>query len=269
MTITDDVFNEMVKYIEDNYGINLKKKKNLIVGRLENYLVRNGYKDYREYMNYVKSDASGNEANVLMNYITTNHTYFLRENLHFNYLKDVILPKLYEREQSRKSIYLWSAASSTGEEPYSIVMTLQDFFRTKPGKWDTRILATDVSTQALNKGIAGIYLNEQLDPLPASWKKSYFENYSDTQKRVRKEIRNEVIFRQQNLMKPFSFKNRFHIVFLRNVMIYFEEDTKFKLVNKIYDCMQPGGFLIIGLSEVLDKRNTNFKYIQSSIYQKI
>ncbi len=268
MNITDEVFYDMVNYIQKNYGINLKNKKNLIVGRLENYLVRNGYKDYREYMEIVKNDKSGAEANVLINYITTNHTYFLREMLHFNYLKDVILPRLYEKEQSKKSIYLWSAASSTGEEPYSIVMTLRDFFYTKPG-WDTRILATDVSTQALNKGIAGIYMNEQLDALPDSWKRRYFENYSDTQKRVRKEIRDEVIFRQQNLMKPFSFKNKFHIVFLRNVMIYFEDDTKFKLVNKIYDCMQPGGYLIIGLSEVLDKRNTNFKYIQSSIYQKI
>ncbi len=269
MDISEAEFKDITSYVETNYGINLKQKKKLIIGRLENYLVRNGYKSYSEYMQKVKNDSTGAEANVLINHLTTNHTYFLRENLHFNYMRDIILPKLFVSEQSKKSLYIWSAAASTGEEPYTIVMTLHDFFRQKPDKWDTRILATDVSTQAIQTAKEGIYMKEQLDVLSPSWKKIYFENYSEDKMRIKQEVRDDVIFRIQNLMQPFNFKNKFHIVFLRNVMIYFEDYTKYKLINKIYDCMQPGGYLFIGMSEVLDKRNTNFKYIQSSIYQKI
>ncbi len=269
MDISEAEFKEITSYVESNYGINLQHKKNLIVGRLENYLVRNGYKSYTEYMQKIKTNPTGKEAATLVNHLTTNHTYFLRENLHFSYMKDIILPKIYETEQDKKSVYIWSAAASTGEEPYTIVMTLQDFFRAKFGKWDTRILATDISTQALGYAQDGIYLKEQLESVPNLWKKTYFENYSENKMRVKKDVRDDVIFRIQNLIDPFMFKNKFHIVFLRNVMIYFKDDTKYNLINKIYDCMRPGGYLFIGMSEVLDKRNTNFKYIQSSIYQKI
>lgn len=269
MEITEAEFKDITTYFESNYGINLKSKKNLIVGRLKNHLIRNGYKSYSEYMQKIKSDKTGKLAEELVNILTTNHTYFLRENLHFDYMKNVILPQIFMSEQKNKSLYLWSAASSTGEEPYTIVMTIQDFFRKKNEKWDTRILATDISTQVLDYASEGVYMKEQLEPLPAAWKSSYFEKCSDDKMRVKKEIRKEVIFRIQNLMQPFKFKNKFHIVFLRNVMIYFEDDIKYKLVNKIYDCMRPGGYLFIGMSEVLDKRNTNFKYLQSSIYQKI
>ena len=148
-------------------------------------------------------------------------------------------------------------------------MTLHDYFNSKPGKWDTRILATDISTQVLDYARKGIYLEEQLKPLPNSWKKAYFDDYAPEKKRVKKSVRDDVVFRTQNLMQPFNFKNKFHIVFLRNVMIYFEENTKLELINKIYDCMLPGGYLFIGMSEVLDKKIKNFRYIQSSIYQKI
>jgi len=269
MDISEAEFREITEFVETNYGINLKKKKNLIVGRLENYLVRNGYKSYSDYIRKIKTDPKGKETETMINYLTTNHTYFLRENLHFNYMRDIVLPKIYQEEQKKKSVYLWCAASSTGEEPYTIVMTLHDFFRNKPGKWDTRILATDISTQVLSFAKEATYMKEQLESIPPLWKKTYFESVSDEKMRLKKVVRDDVIFRVQNLMNSFSFKNKFHIVFLRNVMIYFEDDVKYKLVNKIYDCMRPGGYLFIGMSETLDKRNTNFKYLQSSIYQKV
>ncbi len=269
MKISEAEFKDIIHYVKSNYGINLKNKKTLIVGRLENYLIRNGYNSYAEYMDKIKSNPTGSDATALVNQLTTNHTYFLRENLHFNYMRDIILPQILVKERAKKSIYIWSAASSTGEEPYTIVMTLHDFFKRQSGNWDTRILATDISTEVLNYAKEGIYMKEQLEVIPNLWKKLYFENYSAEKMRLKKSVRDDVIFRVQNLMKPFSFKNKFHIVFLRNVMIYFDDETKFNLVNKICDCMQTGGYLFIGMTEVLDKRNTNFKYIQSSIYQKI
>lgn len=269
LDITQREFQEIVNYVKSNYGINLQQKKGLIVGRLENYLIKNGFNNYDEYLQKVKNDKNGEEAKMLVNYLTTNHTYFMRESLHFNYMHDVILPELVKKEQMKKNICIWSAASSTGEEPYSIVMVLKDFFKSVPGRWDTRILATDISTKVLNKAMEGTYLNEQLDVLPERWRKNYFRTFSPDQKKVTDEIRNEVIFRKLNLMEPFSFKNKFHIVFLRNVMIYFEEETKVKLVNKIYDCMENGGYLFTGMSEVIDKRRTKFKYLQPSIYKKV
>ncbi len=269
MELSEAEFKEISRYVELNYGINLEHKRNLIAGRLENYLVRNGYSSYSEYMQKIKSDPTGKAANSLVNQLTTNHTYFLRENLHFDYMRDIVLPQIYEKERDKKSIYIWCGAASTGEEPYTIVMTLHDFFKKKFENWDTRILATDISTQALSYAQNGVYMNEQLDSIPPVWKKNYFEKFSDDRMRVKQSVRDDVIYRVQNLMEPFSFKNKFHIVFLRNVMIYFKDDTKYKLINNIYNCMRPGGYLFIGMSEVLDKRNTNFRYIQSSIYQKI
>ncbi len=270
MEITDKEYKSIVDYVKSNYGINLNGKKTLITGRLQNYLVKNGYSSYSEFLDKVKSSKTGEEANKMLNYLTTNHTYFLREQLHFNYLRDVVLPFLLKKESATKSIKLWSCACSTGEEPYTIVMTMEDFFKSQPGKWDTRILATDISTQVLGKAREGIYLNEQLEVLPDRWRKMYFQRHSDVESRVKDEIRNKVIYKQFNLMSAnYSFKSKFNVIFIRNVMIYFDEQTKRQIVDKMYNCLDIGGYLFTGMAEVVDKTATKLKYIQPSIYQKI
>lgn len=268
MKITDSEFKEIVFFMKSNYGINLSAKRTLVAGRLENFLIQNGYKSYQEYIDKVKGDKSGKEAKTLINYLTTNHTYFWREPVHFEFMKNVALPQLAQREQRSKSLRIWSAASSTGEEPYTIIMVLKEFFKLQRG-WDTRILATDISTRALDKAKNGIYLKEQLESLPNNWGRTYFESYSEEECRVKTEIRNEATFRSLNLMEPFPFRYKFHIIFLRNVMIYFEEETKRKLVNKMYDVLDDGGYLFIGSTEMINKSATKLKYIQPSIYQKV
>ena len=207
------------------------------------------------------------EARNLINALTTNHTYFMREFEHMEYLRQVILPKLKVKEAARKDLRIWSAASSTGEEPYTIAMVLQDFFGLEHG-WDTKILATDISTKVLQRAQQGKYLAEQIEPLPEKWKRRFFDRVNEEEYQAKQELRNEVIFRQFNLMNPLPFRRPFHVVFLRNVMIYFDEPTKLQLLRKIYDHMEPGGYLFIGTTEALNRKGTAFKYIEPSIYQK-
>lgn len=266
--ITDNEFSRIVSYVKGRYGIDLSQKKVLITGRLDNYLLRNGYASYNEYMEKVEKDPKGEEASNLINVLTTNHTYFMRESEHFEYLHKVILPSLKRKESARKDLRIWSAASSTGEEPYTLAMILKDFFGVEHKVWDTTVLATDISTRVLQHAARGVYLKEQIEPLPPNWKKRYFKQCSDEEFKVTDELKKEVIFRQFNLMNPFPFKKRFHVVFLRNVMIYFEDDTKYKLVQKIYDYMEPGGYLFIGTTEGLNHSKTPFQYVEPSIYRK-
>lgn len=267
--ITDREFIRIVNYVKYHYGIDLSQKRVLVAGRLENYLIRNGYSGYDEYMEKVESCPEGTEARNLINVLTTNHTYFMRESIHFDYMKRVVLPQLKVKEAREKDLRIWSAASSTGEEPYTIAMLLMDFFGIEHGTWDTKVLATDVSTKVLEHATRGIYLREQIEPLPDKWKQRHFRAIGGDEYKVKEELKSEVIFRQFNLMNPFPFRKGFHVVFLRNVMIYFEDDTKYQLLEKIYNHMEPGGYLFIGTTESLDKTKTKFQYVEPSIYRKL
>ena len=266
--ITTNEFNRIIKYVKTNYGIDLSDKQVLVTGRLENYLVKNGYSNYDSYMELVEKNPQGKEAKNMINILTTNHTYFMRESIHFDYMKKIILPQLKVKEAATKDLRIWSAASSTGEEPYGIAMTLKDYFSLEHSQWDTKILATDLSTTVLEHAIKGVYLKEQISPLPERWQRAYFKTLDTEHCMVKDILKKEVIFRQFNLMNDFPFKKKFHIVFLRNVMIYFEDDVKYKLIQKVYDYMEPGGYLFIGTTEALDRTKTKFQFIQPSIYRK-
>ena len=266
--ITDSEFNRIVGYVKGNFGIDLSQKRVLIMGRLENYLLRNGFDSYNDYMTEVEKDPSGEEAKNLINVLTTNHTYFMRESEHFDYMRQIVLPQLRKKEAARKDLRIWSAASSTGEEPYTIAMVLMDFFGIEHKAWDTKVLATDISTRVLEHAARGMYLKEQVEPLPPKWKQRYFKQINSEQYVAKDVLKKELIFRRFNLMNDFPFRRKFHVVFLRNVMIYFEDETKYNLLNKIYDFMEPGGYLFIGTTENLDKNKTRFEYVRPSIYRK-
>lgn len=150
-----------------------------------------------------------------------------------------------------------------------IAMVLADFFGLERAQWDTKILATDLSTGALKQAIAGVYTADQLKKIPDQWKRHFFKPIAGgTQFLVKDELKSQVIFRQFNLMSPFRFKRKMHTVFLRNVMIYFDENTKKELVKKVYDVLEPGGYLFIGTTETLDRNWAPFQLIQPSIFRK-
>lgn len=266
--LSESEFKRIVFFVKSHYGIDLSQKQVLVNGRLETYFQRKGYSDFEEFMAKAEEAPRGTEAEELINVLTTNHTYFMREPIHFQYMQKVVLPYLKRKEAGEKDLRIWSAAASTGEEPYTLAMVLMDYFGLEHGEWDTKVLATDVSTRVLEQAAAGIYYREQIEPLPERWKRRFFEIHSGGECRVREELKREVIFRRFNLMDPFPFKRRFHVVFLRNVMIYFRDDVKYRLLDKIYEFMEPGGYLFIGTTESLDKSRTAFEYVEPSIYRR-
>lgn len=269
MNMTEEEFERLFRFLKNRYGIDMTRKKEIVSGRLENYVRMEGYRSYTEYMDAVESDFTGKLEKKLVNLLTTNHTYFMREFEHFDFMRSTVLPYLRNREERSKDLAIWCGASSSGEEPYMLAMLLKDFFGLEADKWDTKVLATDISTEVLKQAIEGVYTAEQVDALPESWKRRFMKQLPRQEKyQMTKEIKNEVIFRQFNLMDPFPFRRKMHVIFLRNVMIYFDADTKAKLVRKLYDVLEPGGYLFIGRTETIDRSVAPFQMIQPSIFRK-
>ncbi len=266
--IKDEEFKRIAAHMKQRYGIDLAQKKVIVNGRLENYIKRGGWGSFDEFMNAVEQDKSGNQEKMLVNFLTTNHTYFMREFEHFDFFKSTVLPWLKTKESASRDLRIWCGAASSGEEPYMIAMVLADFFGLEREHWDTKVLATDISTKVLQKAISGIYNADQLENVPEQWKRHFFRTLTGGQYQVKDELKKEVIFRQFNLMDPFPFRRKMHTIFLRNVMIYFDEKTKRELVQKVYDALEPGGYLFIGTTETLDRNSTPFKIIQPSIFRK-
>lgn len=270
--ITEKEFAMLTAYIHSEYGIQLKKEKELLLlGRLHKLLIELGFDTFTDYYNYLISDKTGEASSVLIDKISTNHTFFMREPEHFEYFKNTVLPYLKKSKEKTNSrdIRLWCAASSTGEEPYTLAMIMQEYFGKDVSQWDKKLLASDISNKVLDSAKNGIYSKERIEVLPPMWKLRYFQNYDDTQVTVVDEIKKEVIFRRFNLMTPtFVFKKKFDVIFCRNVMIYFDQPTKDRLVEKMYNYTEPGGYLFIGHAESLNLKETKYKFIMPAVYQK-
>jgi chemotaxis protein methyltransferase CheR len=267
--ITDREFTELVQFIKRNYGINLAQKRSLVLGRLHNYIVQSGFDSFSAYFHYVVSDRTDQAGTVLLNKLTTNHTYFMREPQHFEFLEKVVLPNFVKVVRTDKDLRIWSAGCSTGEEPYTLAMIIDSFLGTEKWQWDTKVLATDISAAALERAHKGIYPSSQLAALPSSWRTKYFRRIDDEYTTLGEKIREEVIFRRFNLMNAaFPFKKKFHVIFCRNVMIYFDADTRRELVNRFYEHMEPGGYLFIGHSESLNRNESKYAFVAPAIYRK-
>jgi len=268
MKISDHDFNRLVKFMEDKYGINLKQKRILIEGRLSNQISQRGFTDFTKFLDAVFADRTGTEMINLLNKLTTNHTYFYREDGHYDFMKNVALPEL-EKLKKDNRIYLWSAASSSGEEPYTNIMALLEYFKFKSGSWNLSTLATDISQRVLDIAKEGVYHKDSLSKLPPEWKKKYFLPQPNDCFKVAPDVMKRAEYKVFNLMDRIPFRlYQFDIIFCRNVMIYFETDIKIALVNRLYEVLRPGGYLFIGHAESIPRDTTKFKYIKPAIYQK-
>jgi len=226
--------------------------------------------NFSDYYNFLTGDKTGTAVTEMINRITTNHTYFMRETDHFDHLKDKALPEIYENFNSQKDIRLWCAASSSGEEPYTLQMIIEDFFKSKTPKWNTESLATDISASVLNKAVHGVYNTGSIEELPATWQKTYFKKLDSENSIVVDSLKSKIMFRKLNLMdEKFPFKKKFHVIFCRNVMIYFDEPTKNRVIRKMYDILEHGGYLYIGHSETIGRAGDGFKYIMPAVYKKL
>lgn len=267
LKLTDAEFKSLTTFVHDKYGIDLSKKRVLIEGRMSNMLLSHGITTFQQYIDILFADKTGNEMTQLLNKLTTNYTYFKRENEHFQFLMEHALP-FFEQTHASKVLQIWSAGCSSGQEPYTLAMYLHDYFGTRKGMWDTTILASDISEQVLAKARAAIYTDAEIKDIPPEWRVKYLTDLHDGRFQVCESIRKEVVFRTVNLMDPFHFKKPFDLILCRNVMIYFDTKTKEKLVNQFYDWSAESAFLFIGHSESLNRETTRYNYIQPAIYQK-
>lgn len=270
--LTDDDFRRVSQIVYDHCGINLHDgKKELIRARLAKKLRAGGFKTFSEYMEHLSKDESGREFSDFIDVLSTNLTSFFRENQHFEYVKTRLLPALIERKQRDNNYRLraWSAGCSSGEEPYSMAITLLD--NLPRGRWDIRILATDISTRVLEKAKAGVYPAERVEPVSLPQRSKYLiSRNKNGQKRfeVHDCLKDIILFKYLNLMTEWPIQGPLDFIFCRNVMIYFDKPTQAALVRRYFDLLDSGGVLFTGHSESLTGIEHCFKYIQPTIYMK-
>jgi chemotaxis protein methyltransferase CheR len=267
LKISDNEFNALTSFIQSNYGVDLRKKRALIEGRLGNYIPGLGFGNYMEYLEFAKKDPTGEELITLLNRLTTNHTYFMREREHFDFYGKTILPWI-DKELRTKDLRVWCAGCSTGQEPYTLAMLTFEYLGQAAAAWEHTILSSDISDKALDAAKQGLYPKSDLAEMPPEWVKKYFKPYDENRYSVTEKLKNSLAFRRFNLLDKFSFRQPFQAIFCRNVMIYFDIPTKNALINKFYDALLPGGYLLIGHSESLSSCTHNFKYVMPSVYRK-
>ncbi|MCX7635218.1 MAG: protein-glutamate O-methyltransferase [Syntrophales bacterium] len=268
--LRDRDFEKLSSLIYELCGINLHDgKRELVKARLGKRLREGNFSSFGDYYRYVTTPEGKDELVSMIDAISTNLTYFFREEKHFQRLRTVI-PQLLDRgAERRRRLRLWSAGCSTGEEPYSLAIAVRECLGDRP--CDVKILATDISTRVLNKAMSGIYAEDRIERVPRDLLRRYFQygtGKSAGLYRVKEDIRGLVDFRRFNLMDEPPSDFRFDIIFCRNVMIYFDKPTQNNVVNRFYRCLEPGGYLFIGHSESLTGLEHAFKYVEPSVYRK-
>lgn len=269
--LTENEFARLAALVYAKCGLNLHQgKMHLMRARLGKRLRATGCRSFSEYFDYLINQDDGKELTEMVNAMTTNKTGFFREASHFRFLRDQIFPTLAPGPRNRLRIRFWSAGCSTGEEPYSLAISILEFFRGVEDL-DVKILGTDVSTQVLTEAQLGVYPAHKLSEVSVTLQRRYFQKgYGrlEGQFRVKDPVRRIVMFRRHNLMEIFPQGITPDAVFCRNVMIYFDKRTQQELVQRFYDCLVPGGFLFLGHSESLAGHTHGFTYVQPSIYRK-
>ncbi len=264
-------FAKLAGYIYDYSGIKMpESKKTMLEGRLRRRLRATGTRTLDEYCDRVFSgDGLANEGLHLINAVTTNKTDFFREPAHFDYLTQTILPKFKAR--GIRTVRAWSAACSTGPEPYTIAMVLDDYADTCNGP-SYGILATDLDTEVLAAARAGIYPAELVDPVPATLQRKYVLASRDPARRdirIVPSLRSAIGFARLNLMDDrYPVGEAMHLIFCRNVLIYFDKPTQRKVVSQLVDCLEPGGYLFLGHSESITGLDLPLVQVANTVFQR-
>ncbi len=230
-----------------------------------------GFNDFRQYYKYLISDKTNQGINDLINRISTNYSYFYREKSHFDFFSKIAFPELIKTLKARDSqdIRIWTAGCSTGEEPYMLIMLMMECLGLDYKNWDSGLLATDISQRVLDVAGKAIYPADRITHVPVDLRQKYFQPVTGGMVAVKENVKSEITLRRFNLMnKTFPFKKNFHMIFCRNVMIYFDEKTRKSLVERFYHALEPGGYLFIGHSETLGREQKRYHYVMPACYQK-
>ncbi len=266
---TEDDFGFIAELVRCRTGIMLAgHKRNLVYSRLVRRLRILGLSDFRSYCDLLKDNGGSGEISKLINAITTNLTSFFRENHHFDHLYQTALPAVMSENSSEKRLRIWSAACSTGEEPYSIAMTVMRSRRTLDG-WNVRILATDLDTDVLSLARKATYNIQSLKNLPAPLNSDFITSSTDSQIQIDASIRKLISFKELNLLDSWPMKGPFDVIFCRNVLIYFSGETKSELINRFSSMLRLGGWLYLGHSETLSGGHSDLMLTDRTTYRKI
>ena len=264
-SITDSEFNSFREFIYVHAGINLSdEKKTLVTSRLSKRLRYYSLSTFKEYYDLVSASSQSGERQIAIDLLTTNETYFFREPKHFEFLEREILSQW----QGRKTFRVWSAASSTGEEAYSIAMLMDDVLGNRP--WE--VFGSDINSRVLKTAQRGHYQQNRIDGIPKEYLRKYCLKGVDEQEGtllIDKKLRTRVSFAPANLKSLSGNLGPFEIIFLRNVLIYFDLETKRQIIRQLVEQMQPGGYLFIGHSESLKGIHTGLESIIPTVYRRI
>jgi chemotaxis protein methyltransferase CheR len=269
-TLGDADYEFLRRLIYEHSRINLgSDKRALMSARVAKRLRALKIGSYREYCQRLKTEPGDDELGHLVDVISTNHTHFFREEKHFDWMQSVLLPHWQARHREGEMFRVWSAASSSGEEPYTLAIVLAEFFGLE-GKWT--IDATDISTRILDRAGQAIYDEEKLAPVRPELLRRYFQRGNGQfagQFRVKDQLRQRVSFRHLNLLqRDYPFAQRFDLILCRNVMIYFDRPTQETLIGKLTGQLEPGGHLLVGHSESLSGIRHSLRQLQPAIYLK-
>jgi chemotaxis protein methyltransferase CheR len=271
--LTEKDFGRLSEFIYRNYGIKMpREKRTMLEGRLVKRLRANRINTFAEYCDYVFSP-EGMEQEIIhmINVVSTNKTDFFREPSHFEFLHDTVLPE-YAEQGSLKPLRIWSAASSSGEEPYTIAMVMSEYNRLAKVPIPYAIFGTDISSDILEKALLGIYKEERIANIPLAYRKRYFMANKDPMKklvRIVPDLRRTCSFMRLNLMDTaYPVREQFNMIFCRNVLIYFDRPTQEAVINKLCEHLVPGGYFFLGHSESAMGMDVPLKAIRPSLFKK-
>ena len=259
-------------FIKEECGINISpSKKVMLTLRLQKRLRALSLDSFRQYIELITTPVGRSREIVsMLNVVSTNKTDFFREPSHFDYLNKEVLPRLMEAKGAGGKVNIWSAGCSSGEEPYTIAMVMSEFAERNPGL-RFGITASDISMNVLRKAVGAVYPDAAAENIPALFRRKYMLRGTGPKKgfhRVAPELRDKVEFRRLNLMDAdYGFKKPLHIIFCRNVVIYFDRETQAELFHKFFRLLYPGGYLFLGHSETLEEKYTGFFRAASTVYR--
>lgn len=268
--MSDKEFDALRTLIYENIGIEIRPhKRHLLINRLTKRLRHLGIGAFSDYLRFLDESAfSKQELTELIDAVTTNKTDFFREPKHYDVLRDSVIPAIVrESGRSNRTIRLWSSACSSGEEPYTLAICLSEYLREYPG-WKFEILASDVSETMLRTAVSGIYEENKIKPVPFDLLRKYFLK-GERRYKVDPELARKVTFKKINLKMDYQrMLSGFDIVFCRNVLIYFNNESQRQIIDKHWRVLRPGGFLFLGHSETMHGGGPRFEYVAPSVYRK-
>lgn len=266
IALSEKEFQEMHRYIRAQYGLNLEKKKYLIESKLWLELAYAKSDTFTEYWKKLREDPTGVMERRMMDQLTTNYTFFCREEAHFVFLRQRVIPALPPKRTA--PLRIWSAGCSSGQECYTLAMALSDCRGTGALRVPFSILGTDLSGAAITAAQRGSYGSADYARLPPAWQSRYCEAFQDGQFRVKKSLQSCVSFQRQNLMDLPYMTPAYDLIFCRNVLIYFQDRDRAQLVKRLTEALLPGGYLMIGHTESLLAIPNRLQYIQPAVYRK-